>query len=246
MTKLVRAPLQEVIFEVRWQLVPDTSGKQLIDPDYQFALGPFRNMISNEFPYHVAKIPVEFPHQMLPYKLIHQFWKGENEWPVIQIGPGIMSVNDTEKNYEWEETYKPLITKVINALVKSYPKINIIVASLRYIDVVRIEDYDFNGWENFIEENFNFNFQNSFETGGTLSGIQINQSFDIADTGILNVNFSNGKNKKNEEIFIFQSSVVKQKAINAEDLSGWLEEAHNHTSKLFKDICKKEFYATFS
>ncbi len=246
MTKLAKAPLQEVIFEVRWKLVPDATGRQLIDPDYQFALGLFKDEISNDFPNHVAKYPEELPPQLLSHKLMHQFWKGKNKWPVIQIGPGIMSINDIEKNYDWDTTYKPLIKKALDALFKSYPDISINVSSLRYIDVVRIEDYDFIGWEDFINRNINFSFQNNFKIQGRLNSIQINQSFDNSNSGILNINLSSGKNKKNEDIFIFQSSIVRQKVVNTEELMNWLEEAHKHTSELFKNICKKEFYATFS
>jgi hypothetical protein len=54
---------------------------------------------------HIEKLP-NAPLQEVIFELlwvtendeqgfpVHQFWKGENEWPVVQIGPGILVVND--------------------------------------------------------------------------------------------------------------------------------------------------------
>ncbi len=51
MSKLSNAPLQEVIFEVRWPLQPDESGRQLMDREYEMALGKFQAALKTDFPY---------------------------------------------------------------------------------------------------------------------------------------------------------------------------------------------------
>ncbi len=246
MSKLPNAPLQEVVFEVRWQLQPDDSGKQLIDSEYAFALGKFEASIAGDFPHRTSKFPDEVPHQLLNYQTVHQFWRGEGEWPVVQIGPGIMSVNDTDKNYDWQKTYLPLVKLALSALMKSYHQLNFISASLRYIDVVRVADYGFDTWEAFVRQNINFSFENRFDPKGKLTAFQFNQSFEQNKTGLTNVNFSSGKNGKEEDVFIFQTAVVQNKKMNEKEVIDWLQDAHNYTSSLFKDICKDEFYNSFT
>ena len=101
MKKLPKAPLQEVIFEVKWELSLDDQTQAFIDPGYQFGQGKFENAVAKDFPIYKSRLPADILVQMLGHKTVHQFWKGERNWPVLQLGPGILTVNATEKNYEW-------------------------------------------------------------------------------------------------------------------------------------------------
>jgi len=246
MEKLTKAPLQEVIFEIRWLLEPDINGRQLLDPKYQFALGIFKDAVKENFPHHVARFPQEIPHQMLNYQTVHQFWHSEDQWPVVQLGPGIATVNDNEKNYEWEETYLPNIQYTLDALVKSYGQMVFNFISLRYIDVVRVADYGFTEWKDFVQKHIKFRFENHFDTRGELTALNFEQTFKLNDNSHLNVSFNSGKNNKKEDIFIWQTAVSKQGTFEAADIVPWLHIAHECTSDLFKEICKDKFYASFS
>jgi len=244
--KLPKAPLEEVIFELKWELQPDKTGKQLVDDQYSFALGKFHSKIEEEFPFHQEKIPSDIPAQLLSYKTVHQFWKSNNEWPVIQIGPGILTINETEKNYEWYSKFHPLIKLVVNHLINSYNNINFKAVSLRYIDVVKAENYNFQNWEAFVKENINFNFDNKFDTKGQLKRFQFDQFFNLNELGELNVNLSNGLNNKKEQIFIWQTALSNGGNLTPSELFEWVIKAHECNSGIFKDICKKEFYGSFS
>gem|GEM_PF-6828012 len=79
----------------------------------------------------------------------------------------------------------------------------------------------------------NFGFENRFDSRGKLVAFQFNQSFELNKTGRVNVNFSSGKNRKQEDIFIFQTTVVLNKKMNKKEVMTWLEEAHSYTSLLF-------------
>lgn len=246
MNKLPKAPLQEAIFEIRWQLQPDADGRQLMDSEYAFALGKFQDAVKDDFPHHVAKFPQDIPHQLLNYQTMHQFWRKDKQWPVVQLGPGIATVNAAEESYNWEETYRQYIKQTLSALEKSYGQLIFNSLTLRYIDVVRVEDYEFNGWEDFIQKQMNFRFENLFNTRGKLTGFNFEQSFDLNELGFLNVSFTNGENNKKEDIFIWQTAVVKQGNIPRDAVELWLNRAHECTSDLFKEICKKGFYDSFS
>lgn len=244
--KLPDAPLEEVIFELTWDLQPDNSGKHLIDNEYSFSLGKFHQKIVSEFPFHQEKLPADIPSQFLSYQTAHQFWKAKDEWPVVQIGPGILTINDTEKNYSWREEFHPLIVKVVNHLINSYSRIQFKSASLRYIDVVKIEDYLYKDWGSFIKENLNFTFENQFNTRGKIKRFHFDQIFDLNDLGELNVSLSNGFNNKKEPIFNWQTAMSIQGNINPSDLFIWIVEAHDCNSDVFKEICKEDFYGSFS
>lgn len=244
--KLPNAPLQEVIFEARWELQPDASGKQMIDPEFTFALGKFQDLIKKDFPLRANKFPNEFPTQIFANQTMYQFWTGSKTWPVIQIGPGIITVNDTDLNYIWENYYS-LVSYVLDCLLEAYGNSMIFQeSSLRYIDTVRVCDYGFDNWKDFVEHHINFRFQNDFDTRGPLSNFQFNQSFEVDDLGTLNVNFSSGKNNKNETLFIWQNGVTVKKRQPINELLNWVENAHKYTSDVFKTLCKEKFYGSFT
>lgn len=244
--KLPNAPLQEVIFEVRWALQPNASGKQMIDPEFSFALGKFQDLIKNDFPVKVSKFPNDVPPQILGYQTMYQFWAGKKTWPVVQMGPGILSINDTEKNYIWDDNFYPLIKNVLDNLVKAYGKLEFIQCSLRYIDVVKVSDYGFDKWENFVQSNINFSFENNYNTRGPLKDFQFNQSFSINDLGVLTVNLSSGVSDKNETLFIWQNALTLKSSQSKDSLIHWVEKAHKCTSDVFKELCKEKFYGSFN
>src|SRR3990170_863114 len=90
--KLPNAPLQEVIFEIRWDLNINSAINREFDEGYAIALGQLVTLLKNDFPHVVCKIPGGFPTDLLNYSTVYQFWKGENIWPVLQLGPGIFTV----------------------------------------------------------------------------------------------------------------------------------------------------------
>lgn len=245
MRKLPNAPLQEAIFEMRWPLQPDDSGRQLVDADYPLALGKFQEALKNDFPHHISKFPQDIPAQLLTYQTVHQFWQQNKKWPVIQLGPGIATLNDTDENYEWENTYLPNIQRVLDALTRGYGKLTFSMLSLRYVDVVLASDYKTDRWESFLHNSLNFTFENQFDTRGKLKNFNFMQAFDLEEQGLLNVSFRNAQNDKQEDIFVWQIAVEKNTNTDQKDVLNWLNEAHKHTSDLFKEICKDEFYASF-
>ncbi len=238
--KLPNAPLQEVIFELLWEMDSDEYGMP-IDIDFQFAQGIFAERMGKEFPYNKRTIAETVPFKIYP-KAVHQFWKGENEWPVVQIGPGILVVNEVEKNYRWTD-FKKLIQNAVDILLKSYKKeIKFIAVSLKYIDAVEIKD---KGYLEFINENFNLNLNNLFRQNGDLINVNINETFDIAGTGSLNILISNGLSPKNLPSIIWQCNVLSKQSFIASGILQWVEKAHKVASNHFKEVTKEKFYAGF-
>ncbi len=102
--KLSIAPLQEVVLELRWEGQIDNANHY--DEGYDLAVGKFHQNVSENFPVHKKIYQYGITVFGLP---MHQYWKGEQKWPVIQHGPCILAINDVEENYIWNETFKPMI-----------------------------------------------------------------------------------------------------------------------------------------
>ena len=248
MKKLPNAPLQEVIFEIRWELDIDPKTKQSDDTGFELASGRLHKLLENRFSHYQRKVPSSFPEQLLHFNTVHQYWTAEGKWPVIQLGPGIFTVNDTDVNYQWEEQYFPLVLDSLKKLHEAYgvEAMPINFVNLRYINSVKLEEHGFDDdWQKFVLANFNFNFKNSFNTRGKLKQIQFNQYFELEDNSELQINFSSGK-RDDQNALIWQAAIMKSDNFRQEGIEKWLESAHQKTHDLLTEMTQKDFYASFT
>lgn len=158
--RLDNKPLVEALFEIRWHLqaVPmddvvdgsglpaiplltalskDGSPELQIDPHFQLLPGRLYDRVEAEYPKHEPLPASLFP--LAPEVVQHRF-RHSDGWPIIQVGPGLLTVNDTDK-YKWED-FQPRCTKAINDLYKAYPakggpRAKSLV--LRYINAVDVD-----------------------------------------------------------------------------------------------------------
>ena len=248
MSKLPKAPLQEVIFEIRWALQPGKESGQIIDEGFELAPGRLSTIVENQFPVYKRIIPQDIPEQLLHYRPVHQYWTAENKWPVLQLGPGIFTINCTDQGYDWQNGFRQLIEQAVKWLMESYKRpLNVRFASLRYIDAIRVDDYGgiADGWQKFIMKNFNFDYANHFDTMGRQKQIQINQTFELGDGSDLQIQIANGT-RRNEKALIWQTSILKKTSFASEELLSWADYAHDIAHKLFEEMIKPDLYASFT
>lgn len=243
MNKLSKAPLQEVIFELLWDIEFNPQGNPF-DPNFELAQGIFAKRVSDRFPERKRTLPEGIPLKIYP-KAIHQFWKGSNIWPVVQLGPGILAINDTEVNYEWGESFFPMIKSGIDDLEESYEQqLMYKNVSLRYIDAVEIETKS-NNILDFINSKFNVRINNEFNYSGNISSINFNQTFDLEDGSKLSFIISDGRNKLNKPALIWQTYIFSNSKKTKQEIISWVNKAHEITSNTFKDSIKTDFYDSF-
>jgi uncharacterized protein (TIGR04255 family) len=242
--KLNRAPLKEAIFELYWDLPLDATNFP-VDPEFDIALGKFADQIKTSFPIHKRLFPPGNNFKIYP-KPGHQFWTGELEWPVVQLGPGILSVNDTDKNYIWEGNFRPNVIKAIEILQSSYEsELKFKKVRLFYLDAV---DYDPKeiGLSEFVSRNLLTSIKTGYEIPGKQDGINIAQAFNIDDGSLFMINIQNGlNNASGGPSIIWTTSVEYNMPMKKEDLLPWLDKAHELTSNFFVKMLKPEFYASF-
>lgn len=242
--KLKNAPLQEVIFELFWKLPLDESGFPY-DPGIDRALGKFETEIFSEFPLYKRTIPEGLNLRIYP-KPIHQFWKGELTWPVIQIGPGLLTVNDTDINYSWKNNFQANVQMAAKALEKSYVAgLQLERVKLQYIDAVEYNP-DTVTPQDFIARNMSTELNNLYKVPGSIRGVNISQIFSLHDNSSLLLNIQTGKhNKTGNPAIIWITAVEKVGECDFNNLNGWLEFAHETASQTFVNMLDSEFYDAF-
>lgn len=130
-------PLVEAIFEMRVRLVDSGTPGFGRDPHYAFLLGRFFERVQDAFPFHETLPTTTIPEEMAGHTVQHRFRARENAWPLLQIGPGILTVNDTT-SYKWE-SFHTHCTTAIDRYVKAHPasaQMQVDGLLLRYINAV--------------------------------------------------------------------------------------------------------------
>lgn len=111
------APLVEVIAEVRWQLLPIASMPgAALDPLFERCHQELlKNLEKNGFPYLERLVPPEVPHEMLSGKPIFRCRRAAESWPLVQLGPGILTINITPPYEGWAEFRSSIETAIRSA-----------------------------------------------------------------------------------------------------------------------------------
>ncbi len=145
-------PLVEAIVELRWQLGAERGPGRPIDPNYRILVGRFSERVAYRFPDYEPLPNASIPDEMIPYLVQHRFKGPDRGWPLTQLGPGVLTINDTE-NYQWPG-FKSLCLEAVNALVESYPvpdEFRIGQLTLRYINAL-LFDFDKSNVVDFIAD----------------------------------------------------------------------------------------------
>lgn len=239
-----KAPLQEVVFELRWEAERNTNGIKY-DSGFELAQGQLYEKLKTElgFPVYRKIVPEGVPALFFGMPL-HQYWSGEFEWPVVQHGPGILTINEVEKGYEWERTYKPKVEEVINSLCEVYSEpLNFRSAELKYVDAWEIAENE--NFQEFINKNFRVKMHNEYNLPGVVAGTGISQRFVLEEGSEMQVDIANGvNNRTGKEATILTTTVRRVRSFKKQDILEWLEYAHSKTSYIFKEILNPEFYAS--
>lgn len=98
--KLPNKPLVEAIAELRWEL-QQVGPDQFKDPGFPLLVGALYGLLRNSYSVAEELPTAQVPDEMLPYVVRYRFRRGKNSWPLVQVGPGIATLNFT-KEYDWE------------------------------------------------------------------------------------------------------------------------------------------------
>lgn len=240
MGKLKNAPLLEVIFELRWKM---SSAKHW--EKYSFLSGDLYSLMKDDYPNRELLFPGEIPHEMLIDKPMYRF-RNENQYPLFQIGPGLLTLNTIEAAYEWDVYYKQIVDlseKLFDTY--SFSTEEEVRPSLAYYDFFELD------WENenvleYISSHLNLNIEQHFyETNSFPNSFNWGIGYKT-DIGNLVLRIDAGANNNNIKGLIVQIQINGfDKEADIDSLINWLNEAHAMCSSLFKDMTRGKLYESF-
>ena len=245
--QLTKAPLIEAVFELYWTLPPaqDSKADNKIqvgigagsDPNYSITIGTLYNKVKADYPYH-EKLPTsQIPESIAAYIIQHRYRKAENAGPLIQIGPGLVTLNIT-KGYTSHD-FKSRSNQLATSFCESYPDAASLRFSkliMRYINSIPF-DFEKDNVLDYLKENLNL----SVEIKRTIFaqsdvkdkpyGIDIRFSYPakISET-MLHFRFVRSTIEKKDTLIweiVFETTKTTPAAMSSSDISTWIEQAHN-------------------
>lgn len=254
---LKNKPLVEAFIEIKWELKEGKTGGQS-DPHYKFLLGPLREKISEKYPEYEALPTATIPDEMAGYMVQHRFRASAGGWPIIQVGPGVFSFNQTTE-YVWTE-FREQAVEAVDKLFEAYPKkedLKINSIFLKYIDALEVDYFSeniFDYLKNKLKINVDFP-DNLFEGSDVQSfpqAFNMQTSFSCsAPPGRINLLFATGHHKKGEDNqpaliwHITMHSAGNDVPEMPNQFSGWLDAAHRKTHDWFFKLVDGDLLRSF-
>lgn len=251
---LSNKPLVEAILELKWVLDEPSPGMK-IDPHYKILVGMLFDKLRHQYPFHEPLPTSTMPDEIAGHVVQHRFRKGKDEWPLVQIGPGIITLNDTE-GYVWEGYYKKAV-ELLDTFLKLYPtegkRFKFEQIKLVYIDAIEF-DFSKESILSFFKDKMKLNvsLHESLFKSGTITPTP--ESFDFRfgfisqkPKGAISMRFTRG-NKKDKPAIIWETYVTSIKEDipqNDKELIEWIEDAHKLTDDWFFKIIEGELYKRF-
>lgn len=241
-------PLVEAILEVKWSLKKTSSGFP-VDPKYELLIGSLREALKARLPHYVRLPIAEVPGLSLPHQAHHQYRLESDGWPLVQLGPGVMTVNDTS-GYE-SAKFLDLCNFAFSALLDIFKNIDdstppIEDVMLRYIDADELGGLQ--------PTEFLGKLGVKVEFPAALGKIKVSTSapefvmkagFDVSNPpGTLFLSFLTGL-KEGKEALIWETTVHSSGDAArefAKSPSVWLDAAYDRGHECFFEMIKGELY----
>lgn len=147
-------PLIEVICEVHWELqqIRSLPPEARFDPHFETFKDDIANRAAEAGFSFVEQLQNSIiPREFRPHAPEVRFRRGQGEWPLFQIGPGLFVVNTVPPYGGWDN-FRADVRKFINFLLICYP------VSSRYLKISRLELRYVNAFDN----KFGFTSYSSF------------------------------------------------------------------------------------
>ena len=252
--ELRNKPLVEAIFEMHWALQQKAPGVAL-DPHYRLLLSRLYDRLLTTYPEHEQLDAARLPEEMAGHAVQHRFRTAKDDWPLVQLGPGVLTVNDTHK-YKWEDFCARLMD-VQGKLYAAYPDPNELRVEslfLRYIDAVDL-DYPSSSVFQFLQDKLKISIslpQNLFENTNVEALPQHFESRQMYRStrplGVINLRFATGQ-WSNEPALIWETTIQSagpDLPKMPEGFEAWLDQAHTLVNDWFFKMIEGDLYRRFS
>lgn len=253
--QLKNKPLIEAILELRWAPISHAAGHES-DPHYKLLLGRLYDRLQEKYPEHEQLPTAIIPDELVGYVVQHRFRTSAKGWPLVQVGPGILTVNSTAE-YIWEDVFRPRVVEAVGRLYEAHPKkddLKITNLTLRYIDAVDF-DYSKENAYDFLKDKLKVSIAlpgNLFENAGVESrphtfGWQ--SAFRCSrPQGQVTIRFASGQ-RQGKPAIIWETTVQSLEGdvpAMPTGFEAWIDAAHDVTDDWFFKLIEGDLERRFS
>ena len=265
LARLPKAPLVEVVFELRWRLQEGPPMQPVLHADP--GVVPLVDKFAHKMKGAKYAISREMSHPLAtgPYGVARRFFLSPDKpFPIMQIGPGIFAANDGPL-YTWK-AFKSQIKTGVRVLFGSYPaltffRLHPMSLELRYVDVFdkstvgKATLFHFANTATTLKFDLPAMLNDHMVVSGSADGRFVFQRPLRREDSLLLLEIGSGKNvESGEDLVRMETKILSRNAgvppyrqtgqfIRA--LDDWLEFAHNVTSPFFKQFIRPEIMAKF-
>jgi uncharacterized protein (TIGR04255 family) len=259
-SQLKNPPLVEALLEIKWEL--NKAGPDAFeDPGYKLASGRLFDRVKKRFGY-IQNLPITIvPEELTAYAVRNQFRTEANGWPLVQIGPGVATVNMAPP-YTWKK-FKDTIKFFVPILFDSYTgvvpgqpdyQLHLNSALLRYINGIEW-DWEMGNTLEFLQNNLHTSFslpKNNLAADQDANPLNLNLQIGYPinePKGQVIIRFATGtvgqsKGLVLELLFLSAGDDVPQ----LNDIDGfmkWVNDAHTVLEQWFFSLIKGELHKRF-
>jgi uncharacterized protein (TIGR04255 family) len=254
-------PLIEAIFELRWgnPVEHGPGATNFDDPNYQILLGRLFDRLKDQGYSHYEKLPsADVPDFLSGHMIQHRFRIEQDQWPLIQLGKGVLTVNDTV-NYDWDKDFYKRCKDAVIAIHDRYPgdltTLPFQMIALKYIDAY-VFDFESNNVFDFIKQKMSLDIR---LPDGLLATAGASGSPDILVgdfgyklhhlPGLIKFKLGRGKRTTDQKgLLVWETevqSIDDQVPIGIDNIAEWLDKAHTITSAWFDKIIEGDLKMEF-
>lgn len=272
---LTNKPLAEAILEMRWALQPVGEGvgeqaiqvhfppvspgqgqQPLSDPGFKILVGLFYNRINSKYPYSVDLPAAQVPEFLSPHIVRHQFRASPEGWPRLQLGPGVLTANETAAGYTWQRFREQLVFAA-TALHECYPKsIALLKPSMvmfRYLNTIPF-DYNRESVADFLRTHLHTVVQlderlfDDPANAGNANSLVLRLSLPVRNPpGVFTLSLGTGL-KDQQPVVIWElilQTEGEQAPQNISAFEEWIDAAHSAVERWFFLLCRGKLLELF-
>lgn len=241
MSTLPNAPLNEVIFELRWPVRSEEDLKNI-----QYLYGDMYSQLKDSYPHRESVLPWDVPMIMTINQPVHRYRASDNGYPLVQIGPGILTFNTDNSNYKSIDFIQES-SRIVDIFLNNYKLDSEVLStpSLAYIDF-----YPFNFHEGdvneFIDTYFNLEHKQHFFKEKKSHPIDVHLWFYYSiNSWNLSVAFRKWVNLKWQEGILVQTKIDGVWVKTYQEILGWTKESHLICRSIFEKLTEWDLYNSF-
>ncbi len=244
MSRLPNAPLLEVIFELRWNALTQEATKK-----WQYLHGDLYSLIRDKYPVRELINNVEVPKEILFHfqvgQPIHRFRPAQDTYPLVQLGPGLLTLNTVDRKYSWTE-YSKNILDISNKFFEVHPIKDSLALNLQYFDFFSF-DFENSNVLDFLSKNLKIDMKQGFQVPNrNLDSLDLGLTYNITTDSRIFIGLNKGINEGKDGLILRTMCQGKNISPKIESIHDWIEKSHEMVSQLFKDMTSGEMYESFN